>query len=97
MPPRRKAAPAPTPDPLAELRVEVFAALGETSLKAECALPFAAAVAARLHDELERLVAARPRLRPHLDMVPGGEALYVSEDDDEGCTRKGKPLGFNDV
>lgn len=90
MPPRKTA--AKKPDPLATMRVEVFAALGETSFKAECPLPVAAEVAARLHDELERLVKARPRLKPTLDTVPGGDALYVWDEEDEGARRKG--LGF---
>jgi hypothetical protein len=92
MPPRKTA--TKRPDPLGEVRVEVFAALGETSLKAECPLRVAAELAARLHDELERLVAARPRLKPTLDVVPGGDALYVWDEEDEGARKKNKRLGF---
>lgn len=78
-----------TPDPLVNLKVEVFAALGETSLKAECALGVAAEVAARLHGELERMVRIKPNLLPRADAVPSG-ALYVSDDDGDG----GRRLGF---
>lgn len=91
MPPRKPA--VKQPDPLAEVRVEVFAALGETSLKAECALKHAPEMAARLHDALEALVEKRPRLKPTLDTVPGGDALYVWDEEDEGARRKG--LGFS--
>jgi hypothetical protein len=97
MPPRRRrptdeAKPARAADPLAEVRVEVFAALGDTSLKAECPLRLAHDVAARLHTELERLVRSMPRLAPHPETVPGGEALWVPDEDD-GATRD-KRLGF---
>jgi hypothetical protein len=90
MPPRKTA--AKKPDPLGEVRVEVFAALGDTSLKAECPLKHAPEMAARLHDALETLVDKRPRLKPALDVVPGGDALYVWDDEDDGARRKG--LGF---
>jgi hypothetical protein len=85
--PRRAA-----PDALASLKVEVFAALGETSFKAECTLSVAAEVAARLHQELERMGQLRPTALPHADAVPAG-TLYVSDDPDDGYRRKSR-VGF---
>lgn len=79
-------------DKLAELKVEVYAALGETSLKAECALSVAAEVAARLHAELERLGQLKPSVLPRVEAVPG-DSLYVP-DEDEGAKRKRRGVGF---
>lgn len=88
--PSRKRAVTPPPDPLANLKVEVYAGLGETSLKAECTLAVAAEVAARLHAELERLGTLKPSVLPKADSVPGG-TLYVDDDTDDGYRKR---LGF---
>jgi hypothetical protein len=81
----------PAPDPLAGLKVEVHAALGESAIKAECPLPVAADVLARLHAELERLGTLRPTVLPIAPDVPAG-ALYVP--DDECGARKRQRVGF---
>jgi hypothetical protein len=86
MPPRK---PKAAPDPLANLKVEVFAALGETSLKAECVLGVAAEVAARLHQELERLGKLKPNTLPVAEAHGG--ALYVADEDDYEAKKR---LGF---
>ena len=79
----RTSAPKPTPvcDVLADIKVDVFAALGDTSFKVECTLGVAADVGAEMHAELERMVKLHPRLKPHADGVPSG-AIYVDDGDD---------------
>jgi hypothetical protein len=86
MPPRK---PRPAPDPLASLKVEVSAELGATSFKADCLLPVAAEVAARLHQELERLGKLKPNTLPVAEAHGG--ALYVPDEDDYEAKKK---LGF---
>ena len=81
----------PKADPLAGLKVEVHAALGESAIKAECPLAVAADVLARLHTELERLGTLRPTVLPIAPDVPAG-ALYVP--DDEDGARKRQRVGF---
>lgn len=75
------------PDPLKSLKVEVYAALGESSIKAECVLGVAADVLNALHAELERLGTLRPGVLPVAE-VPSG-ALYVHDEDDGGRQRLG--------
>lgn len=89
MPPRKRT-PAPPADPLRDLKVEVYAGLGETSLKAECTLGVAAEVAARLHAELERLGTLKPSVLPKADSVPAG-TLFVGDDETDSARRR---LGF---
>jgi hypothetical protein len=67
----------------------VFAALGETSFKAECVLGVAAEVAARLHHELERLGKLKPNTLPVAEAHGG--ALYVPDEDDYEAKKR---LGF---
>lgn len=99
MPARKpKAKPDAKPvDDLETLRVEIFAALGETSLKAEGPLKRAGEIAARLHDQLEHLVKVRPELKHTLDVVPG-DSLYVPEEYEDGGRLRRAPakprLGF---
>jgi hypothetical protein len=82
---------ASKPDPLADLKVEIIASLGETSMRAECPLSASVAVAARLHQALEALVKLKPSAAPFAE--PQSHALlYVP---DEGDPEQGrKRLGF---
>ena len=76
-------------DPLANVRVEVHAGLGDSTIKAECTLGVAADVLARLHHELERLGTLKPGVLPTVE-ARGEQPLYVF-DEDEGATKR---LGF---
>lgn len=82
--PRRK---APTPDPLAGLKVEVYVTRGEVSLKAEATLDAAARVAVALNDAIAAAVTARPRMLPSADHVPA-TALDVIDEDALGYRRR---------
>ena len=88
---KRTARPKPSPDPLANVRVEVHAGLGDSSIKAECPLGIAADVLARLHRELERLGTLNPGVLPTVE-ARGEQPLYVFDEDD-GCRKRG--VGFS--
>ena len=79
-------------DPLANVRVEVHAGLGDSTIKAECPLGIAADMLARLHQELERLGTIKPGLLPTVE-ARGEQPLYVFNED-EGARKK--RLGFGD-
>lgn len=79
-------------DPLASLRVKVTATLGDTSFEVDCTLSVAAEVAARLHVELERMVALKPNVAPRADGVPAG-TIYVDDGEGDGYRRR-RGVGF---
>jgi hypothetical protein len=87
--PRKRAKPAP--DPLANVKVEIHAGLGDSAIKAECTLGVAAEVLARCHQELERLGTLKPSTLPTVE-ARGEQPLYVADEDDYGCRRS--RLGF---
>ncbi len=87
--PRKTAArkSAAKPDPLAGLRVEVCASLGESYIKAECLLGNAADVLARLHQALEDAGRLRPSILPVAD-APSGSVWVPEEGDPEQGRRR---------
>jgi hypothetical protein len=87
--PRKRAKPAP--DPLANVKVEIHAGLGDSAIKAECPLGVAAEMLARFHQELERMGKLRPSALPTVE-ARGEQPLYVPDEDDYGCRRR--RLGF---
>jgi hypothetical protein len=87
--PARKPRSKPPTDPLANVRVEVHAGLGDSTIKAECTLGAAAEVLARLHQELERLGRLKPSTLPTAEAHGG--ALYVPDEDDYDAKKR---LGF---
>jgi hypothetical protein len=91
MTPRKPSARSKQPtDSLANVRVEVHAGLGDSTIKAECTLGVAAEVLARLHKELERLGTLKPGVLPTVE-ARGEQPLFVFDEDD-GARRK--RLGF---
>jgi hypothetical protein len=90
--PKKRATRAkPSPDPLASLKVEVHAELGDSTIKAECTVASAVDVLARLHHELERLGRLRPGVLPTTE-ARGEQPLYVPGEGDDGCRKR---LGFS--
>lgn len=79
--------------PPAGLKVEVFVARGDVSLKAEAAVGEALNVARLLVAMVRQLAKDAPDILPHADSVPGVVLPYVEEWELEGRTRVGFTTG----